>query len=151
MFSRISWSTFISYTALTIAAYYLIIFLLFYRKRFKTVFTGYGKTGLKTAIPEKQVTIPQSGQQVVESREDQYMPGIDQLEKIINELRYEVIPKAGKSPTKAKLAILFQNYMATLNGNLPVTFKNSIVRLMIKEATEQCGVSFQEEELHQLW
>jgi hypothetical protein len=156
MFNSISWGTFFTCMGVATLLYYLSISLLFFRQEIQDLLAG--KKQLFITPPAKAPAPGIAGKELTPqthstaaSADARYMPDIDQLEKIINELRYEVIPKAGGHATKEKLAVLFHNYLSTLGGNMPVPFKNSINQLMIKEAAEQCGLSFQEQELQQLW
>jgi len=157
MLNNISWATFFIAIGITATLYYLTIGLLFFRKELQNILSG--KQALiipltaKMKTTTKAVTDQRSNPQytTTDASTAQNMPDLDQLEKIINEIRYEVIPKAGDHPTKAKLAILFSNYLSGLNGNLPMTLKNNISALCIKEAAEQCNIVFEEQELQQLW
>lgn len=153
MFSSISWSTYFTYAGIATALYYAIIGLVFYRQQLQSLLSAKPKITLPNTgrPPVRDANAAQKTAQVNEVHDHQVLPDIDQLEKIIHELRHEVIPKAGAQPTKAKLAVVFQNYLSTIDGNLPVLFKNNINQLMTREAAEQCGVHFSAEEIQQLW
>ncbi|MHB8207648.1 hypothetical protein [Mucilaginibacter sp.] len=157
MLSNISWGDFITYVAIATVLYYITIGFLYYRPEIKSLLAGkpkgFGFTvakGKESGKPVQDVKIPQNQTTIIEGK-NYNLPDNNDLNNILNEIRYEIIPKAGSHPTKAKLATVFQYYLETLNGNLPVPFKNDINQLIVKIAIEQCGISFTEEEVQQLW
>ncbi|EHQ24291.1 hypothetical protein [Mucilaginibacter paludis] len=155
MFSNITWGTYWSYTAAATALYYVSLGLVFYRHDLQNLATGKRKLylfrGAKQPSQENAFQTNASAPGPVKvSANSTLAPDLDQVSQLINELRYEVIPKAGKHATKEKLTVLFSNYLSGIKGNLPVELKNSILQLMAKEAAEQCGVNFSTEELQQL-
>lgn len=157
MFSNITWETFFITIGIGATLYYLTIGLLFFRKELQNILSG-KKALIISLTPKKEATTKAITEQrftqqpaTPDPSAEQFMPDLDQLETIIHEVRYEVIPKAGSHPTKAKLAILFSNYLSGLSGNLPITLKNNINQLCVKEAAEQCSIVFEEQELQQLW
>ncbi|RKR80692.1 hypothetical protein BDD43_0824 [Mucilaginibacter gracilis] len=150
MLNSISWGTFFTWVALATVVYYVAIGLLFYRTEIRGLLSG----NVNNLMVKRQ---NQPGAGIAATNEKSQQPGAEdrgearQLENILNEVRYEIIPKAGEHPTKAKLAIVFQHYFQTLKGNYSETFRISVIQLMAGEAVAQCGISFEEEELNQLW
>ncbi|MBS1525316.1 MAG: hypothetical protein JST19_06695 [Bacteroidetes bacterium] len=153
MLSNISWNTYFLFIATLTISYYIIIALLFYRETIQRLVTRNASAGDETNTSSRiiQLTQPQTEDVPQPHSLTNDAEDLDTIERIVNEIRYEVILKAGSHVTKEKLLVVFKNYLGTISGNFPMTFKNSITSLLIKEAVEQCHISFTKEEIEAIW
>ena len=150
MLSKISWQQFAFAVIVLLFIYYLFIGLTLYRKQLPGLIERLrkGSPRTKSGITGTELHIAaRPADNDVELPTD-----IVRVERIINEVRYEILPKAGSHATKEKLLIVFKNYLSGFsNDNLPIPFKTGINQLIVKEVATQCNVLLDPEEIAALW
>lgn len=73
------------------------------------------------------------------------------LEKLINDLRYNILVKAGKTATKAQLLEAIAEKVANYDGLHHPAFRYALNNYIIHHTQNICGVKIEEEELEALW
>ncbi len=147
MLSKISWQQFTLAVLILLVLYYLFIGLTLYRKQLPRLFKRF------TDPPQKQPSAAKDRAQTPVADDSVDMPtDIVLVERIINEVRYEILPKAGAHATRDKLLVVFGNYLSALGkDNLPVPFKAAINQHIAKETAAQCNVYLDPAEIAALW
>lgn len=134
MLSKISWGQFALAVVVILLLYYLFIGFSLYRQKLKDFLQRKPTITHPPAVP---VDIP--GDLVL-------------IERIINEVRYEILPKAGEHATKDKLLVIFKNYLSGFSGqNMPVAFRTAINQMLTKETAAACNVLIDPSEIATLW
>ncbi|MCJ8208103.1 hypothetical protein MUY27_00190 [Mucilaginibacter sp. RS28] len=144
MLSKISWGQFGLSAAILLLLYYLFIGLTVYRKKIRDFMRK------RPAQPQVAFTNPAPGPVPPPTAD---MPtDIVLMEQIQQELRYDLLPRAGSHATKDKLLVLFRQYLSGLNTqNLALPFKTAVNQLMAKEALQQCNIFIDPAEIAALW
>ncbi|GEM63901.1 hypothetical protein SF1_18830 [Sphingobacterium faecium NBRC 15299] len=73
------------------------------------------------------------------------------LEKLINDLRFNILVKAGKTATKEQLMEAFSEKVANYDGLHHPAFRYALNNYIIQYTEKICGVKIEEEELENLW
>ncbi|RZJ81605.1 MAG: hypothetical protein EOO20_25055 [Chryseobacterium sp.] len=73
------------------------------------------------------------------------------LEKLINDVRYNILVKAGKTATKEQLLQEIAEQVANYDGLHHPAFRYSLHDYIIQHTENICGVKIEEEELEALW
>lgn len=73
------------------------------------------------------------------------------LEKLINDLRFNILVKAGKTATKKQLLEAFSEKVANHDGLHHPAFRCALNNYLILYSENICGVKIEEEELETLW
>lgn len=149
MLSRISWQHFAFAVIVLLFIYYLFIGLTLYRKQLPGLIER-----LRKGNPRTKADVTNTELHIAAHRNDdiELPTDIVRVERIINEVRYEILPKAGSHATKEKLLIVFKNYLSGFSeDNLPIPFKTGISQLIVKEVATQCNVLFDPSEIAALW
>ncbi|WP_413670104.1 hypothetical protein ACEN9X_09285 [Mucilaginibacter sp. Mucisp86] len=143
MLSKISWGQFALAVVVVLLLYYLVIGISLYRDKIRELLQ---KRPAQPRATDRE-TQPKPKQAEIDIPSDLVL-----IERMINEVRYEILPKAGEHATKDKLLIVFKNYLSGFSGqNLPTPFKTGINQLIAKEAASQCDVFIDPAEIAELW
>lgn len=73
------------------------------------------------------------------------------LEKLINDVRYNILVKAGKTATKEQLLQAIAEQVANYDGLHHPAFRYALHYYIIQHTENICGVKIEEEELEALW
>ncbi|OJV52482.1 MAG: hypothetical protein BGO31_07480 [Bacteroidetes bacterium 43-16] len=73
------------------------------------------------------------------------------LEKLINDLRYNILVKVGKTATKEQLLEAISEKVANYDGLHHPAFRYALNNYIIHHTQNICGVKIEEEELEALW
>ncbi len=141
MLSSVTWGEFMVTVIVVIILYYLFIGFRYYREEIKSLLSG----RLSKANPQKeqQQTIPDDAQ----DNDDLF----DELETVVNDLRYEVLDKAGKKTSKQELLEQLKNQLRGYSGLQRPAYRTAINNYIIMHAKEICGIDFSEWELNNAW
>lgn len=73
------------------------------------------------------------------------------LEKLINDIRFNILVKAGKTATKEQLLDAFSEKVANYDGLHHPAFRYALNNYIIQHTENICGVKIEEGELETLW
>lgn len=138
MLSNVSWSEYLVGMGLLLTAYYLFVTLKYYRQELKEIISGKfpkGKIRQPNNFPE--------GSMLDSSFEE--------LEMVVNDLRYSVFEKAGKGADKQLLFDQLKARLVNYQGLNKSAYRVAINNFIMQHAKEICGVVFSEEELDEGW
>jgi len=135
LFNGISWGTYLTVLAILVAAYYIIIGALYYKKEFRSLLSGKGKSSKANEQDE----------------EEQGDSLFDELEEVVLDIRSNILEQAGKSVGKADLLDQLKERLTTYGGLRNPAFRVAVDNFIIKHAEEICGVVYSEEELEAAW
>ncbi|WP_157604488.1 hypothetical protein [Solitalea canadensis] len=76
---------------------------------------------------------------------------VDELEKVVSNIRGSILEKAGKDVSKAELLKELKVKLTNYEGLHQPACRVAITNFMIKETKELCGVVLSEEELESVW
>lgn len=136
MLSNVSWSEYLIGVGLLLAAYYLFVILKYYRQELKVIVSG------KFKKPKEPENFPEGFMQ--ES-------SFDELEMVVNDLRYAILEKAGRGADKQILFDQLKVRLANYKGLHKPAYSIAINNFIMQHAREICGVVFSEEELNDGW
>jgi len=141
MLSNVSWSEYLAAVVILLVLYYVIIGLKYYRKEITSLLSG--------KLPNKDNT----SKNVLKSPEgrQQDAPSFDELEAVVNDLRYSILDKAGNPAIKAELLGQLKQRLASYAGLRRPAYRVAINNYIITHAKEICGVVFSESELEAAW
>lgn len=137
LFNGISWGTYLTVLVILVAAYYIIIGALYYKKEFRSLLSGKGKS---SGTNEKD-----------EEEQEQGDSLFDELEEVVLDIRSNILEQAGKSVGKADLLDQLKERLITYGGLRNPAFRVAVDNFIIKHAEEICGVVYSEEELEAAW
>ena len=133
MLSNVSWGQYLAGAAILLLVYYLFYILKYHGKDLKNKFSGKGRLN-KSVTPKG-------------SEEN----SIEELEMVVNDLRYAVFDKAGPGADKEQLLHRLQVRLSDYEGLKKPAYRVAINNSCIKQAKEICGVAISEEELNAAW
>ncbi len=139
MLQNITWSGYLGGVAVLLVCYYLFIGAKYYREEI-------GKL-LKGKLPKRAGT----EKETVSKGEQLPDASFDELEAVVNDLRYAVFEKAGKSVSKQELLASLQQRLATYTGLQKQAYRVAMNNFIISHAKDLCGVVFSESELNAAW
>ncbi len=141
MLSNITWSEFMGGVLILLIFYYLFIGAKYYREEIKSLLRGKlpKKTGAAKDVPQT------ANESFIDST------SFDELEAVVNDLRYAILEKAGKSISKEELLSKLQERLAKYKGLQKQAYRVAINNFIITHANEICGVMFNEHELNSAW
>lgn len=100
----------------------------------------------------RKVEVYESGLLGGPQHQDDFLPS---LEKLINDIRFHILVKAGKTATKAQLleaiAEKFSAQAAHYDGLHHPAFRYALNNYIIHHTENICGVKIEESELEALW
>ena len=143
MLSNVSWSEFGAVLGVLLVLYYLFVGAKYYHKDIKDVLAG-------KAFKKKEST-PKNFPERFMNDTPPADNSIDELETIVNDLRYAVLDKGGKSVTKQELLNGLRNRLVSYEGIHKPPFRVAINNYIIRYAKEINGVMFSENELNSAW
>jgi hypothetical protein len=139
MLSYVSWKDYLLAMVILLAVYYVCLGLKYYRDEIKA---------LLRKFPKRFTTGDESQQPNLNAANDAEM---DELEFIINDLRYAIFERAGKHIGKSELFELLKERLADYNGLYKPAFRVALNNFIIQHAKEICGVTYNEDELNSAW
>jgi hypothetical protein len=142
MLSNVSWGEFIEVVVILLVLYYLFIGVKYYREEIKSLLSGKLRKKDKAAVQ-------QPGQANGKSSTND--PAFDELEAVVNDLRYGVFERAGKSVSKKELLEQLQERLSKYSNLRIPGYKVAINNYIIIHAEEICGIVFSEHELNSAW
>ncbi len=131
MLSRISWSEFAVGALALVAGYYAVIGFL-YRSEVKMFI----QRKLSKNRPSNGLMAEETG---------------DELEMVVNDLRYAVLERAGLNAAKEELLQDLRNRLKDYQGLHKPAFRYAINNYIIQHAKEINGAAFSAEELNETW
>jgi hypothetical protein len=154
MFKEISWQLYGTCLIIAVIGYYLVIGWLYFRKERTRLFakkqTNNHDEEVTQAERQFNETIKQQPSEITLS-ENSFLVAFNELEKIINDIRYELLPKAGPHADKAQLITLLKSSLKNYQGLTVPAFRMTVNSYIIREAAAQCDVSFTAQELETAW
>ena len=139
MLSKVSWSQYLICIGIVLFVYYVFVILVYYRKEL---------SGTLSSKFKKSNQLAEEGLAGEAYPEDQ---SFDELEMVVNDLRYAILDPAGKNANKQEVLVQLKNRLADYEGMGRPAFRVSINNYIIQHAKEICGVVFSEEELEAEW
>lgn len=133
MLSNVSWSEYLIGIGLLLAAYYLFVILKYYKHELKEIISG------KSTKRKEPENFPERFMQ--ES-------SFDELETVVNDLRYDILEKAGRGADKQILLSQIKARLANYENLQQPAYRVAINNYIMQHAKEICGVVFSEEELN---
>jgi len=136
MLNKVSWSEYAGVIVILLIIYYLYIGARYYRHEIKTLLSGkLPKTMRKDNAAQKSEGLSND-------------PSFDELETVVNDLRYSVLDKAGNPADKAELLGKIKQRLANYSGLRKPAYRVAINNYILTNAKELCGVVFSESELN---
>ena len=153
MIKTISWNEFLTFTGLLIAAYYVVIIMLYYRKECLDILSNRGKLVLPESTQKQNIGVPVSDiagiHSVHQSNADStLMPVVHELMEELN----QVITIAGKKQyAKEELIFSIQQVLHNYAQLKSTTFQTSINNYIEAEIIDHCSIHLSAGEMHSLW
>jgi len=143
MLSKVSWGEYTIIMGILVVSYYFYIGVKYYRKEITALLNGKLKKNDQT-VPNEKPKNSFKDSAITEA-------SFDELEAIVNDLRYAVFDKAGRQVSKTELLSLLQRRLANYEGLQKPAFRVAINNNIITNAKDICGVVLSEEELNAAW
>lgn len=140
MFNNVSWGVYLGAMVILAAVYYLLIGPRFFRDELKGILNG---KLFKRKVEEENGPADDPGAYDTSS--------MDELEAVVNDLRYAVLEKTGKPADKGELLDQLKNRLAGYEGLNKPAFRVAINNYIIQYAKDICGVTYSEHELNSAW
>jgi len=131
MLSRISWSEFAVAALALVTGYYAVIGFLY-------------RNEVKAFLQRKLSKNRQSGNLIAED-------ATEELEAVVNDLRYAVLERTGMHADKDELLQDLRNRLKDYESLHKPAFRYAINNYLIKHAKEINGAAFSVEELNEAW
>ena len=141
MLSNVSWSEYVAVIVVLAIVYYLVIGIKYFREEIKALFNGKLK---KSSHPAKTNAENLINQKAVDA-------SFEELQAVVNDLRYGILDRLGKQADKSQLITLLQDRLAKYEGLNRPAYRVAINNYIIQHAEEICGVAFSEDELNAAW
>jgi len=141
MLSNVSWSEYVAVIVVLAILYYLVIGIKYFREEIKALFNGKLK---KSSQPAKKGSENLTNQKPVDA-------SFEELQAVVNDLRYGILDRLGKQANKSHLITLLQDRLAKYEGLNRPAYRVAINNYIIQHAEEICGVAFSEDELNAAW
>jgi hypothetical protein len=154
MFKEISWQSYTTRLFVITIGYYLFILLRYYRKESRHLFSYKYRTVPKDHTSANKVTKvadTQHSSSEITLSENTFLIAFGQVEKIINEIRDVILPKAGLQADKKYLLNLLKAVAKRYQEFEVPVFRSTINSYIIKEAATQCQVTYTVQELETEW
>jgi len=143
MLSKVSWGDYTVIMGILVVSYYFYIGIRYYKKEISSLLNGKLQKKDKTIQKEKpKNTFKDSALSEA---------AFDELETVVNDLRFAVLEKAGKQVTKQELSDLLKRRLADYKGLKKPAFRVAINNYIITNSKEICGVVFSENDLNAVW
>jgi hypothetical protein len=142
MLQSITWNEYLGGLIILLIFYYLFVGARYYREEIKTLLKG--KLPKKSG-PAKSKAAETGNESFVDAS------SFDELETVVNDLRYAVLEKADIPISKQELLIRLQERLAHYQGLQKQAYRVAINNFIIIHAEEICGVVFNEHELNSAW
>ncbi|WP_293299839.1 hypothetical protein [Pedobacter sp. UBA4863] len=139
MLSNVTWAEYLGAVGVLVVAYYLTIGLK-YRKDL---------TGFIHSLKNRNYNSAEETETIIEDTED--ISSMDELEAVVQDLRYAILERAGKTATKQELLEKFQQRLANYSGLRKPAYRVAINNYLIQHSQELCGVVLSEGELERIW
>jgi len=130
MLESITWKTYLTVIIITACIYYAFVGLLYFRPKMKSIITG--------QQPEAEEDFVDVG-------------GIDELEKIMDDIRISILEQAGEEANKGALLQQFSQKLANYGGLRQPAYQLAVNNYLIQHAQMICGIEFTDEELTATW
>ena len=140
MLSNVTWSEYLGVVVTILIFYYLFIAFKYYREDLKALWSGKLSWGNYFKSKQRGATEDQTNSTLFE-----------ELEDVVNDLKYAVLDKAGSQVSKPDLLDQLQQRLANYHGLGKPAYRVAINNFIIKHAQETCGVVYSEEELNSAW
>jgi hypothetical protein len=137
MLSNVSWSEYGEIIAVVLVIYYLIVGIGYFREELKKVLTG------------KLPKTPNSKKTENSFKETDL--SLEELEAVVQDLRYAIFDRAGKEVGKEELLNLLKGRLKGYAGLQRPAYRVAINNYIIANAKELCGVLFNKHELNSAW
>lgn len=139
MLNKVSWSEYAGVIVILLIIYYLYIGARYYRHEIKALLSG--------KLP-KIMRKDNAAQKTERLSND---PSFDELEAVVNDLRYSVLDKAANPADKAELLGKIKQRLTNYSGLRKPAYRVAINNYILTNAKELCGVVFSESELNAAW
>jgi hypothetical protein len=140
MLSNVTWGEYLVTLIVLIVLYYGYLGYRYYREEIKSFLSG------KFSKVKSPKDPPPSG-----NREQNNDELFDELETVVNDLRYGVLDKAGKKISKSELLDQLKDRLRQYSGLQRPAYRTAINNYIIMHAKEICGIDFIEQELNTAW
>lgn len=145
MLSKVSWSVYAEVVVILLIIYYVVIGFKYHRTKIKDLLSGKllkneqaAKNNDRHELTDAQGNVP----------DDELY---DELETIVNDIRYAILVKAGKAANKAELLLQLQHRLANYSGLRKPAYRIAVNNYIITHAKEICGIDYDAEELNRAW
>ena len=142
MLQSITWNEYLGGVVILLIVYYLIIGTKYFKEDIRSLLAGKLKNDPGTAKNK----VSETGK---ESFSDP--ASFDELEAVVNDLRYAVLEKAGRSIGREELLNRLKERLAEYTGLQKPAYRAAINNFIITHAQELCDVTFSEHELNSAW
>ncbi|HWV72857.1 MAG TPA: hypothetical protein VN040_14110 [Pseudosphingobacterium sp.] len=146
MLEKITWVTFFLFLLGSAAIYYLVIGYVFYREDFKKRFQSKNNDEQGQLYEEEPGAIEKE-----EEEPEEYESAFNELQLVVNEIRYGILEKAGSGASKEGLMDQLKQRLASYEGLREPAFRTALTNFIADQAESICGVSFSEDELEEEW
>ena len=153
MIKTISWNEFLTFIGLLMAAYYVVIISLYYRKECLDILSNRGKLALPKSNQKISITAPVSDITGIHSQhqstvDNTLMPVVHELMEELN----QVITVAGrKRYAKEELVFSIQQVLQNYVQLKQTTFQTSINSYIESEIKDHCSIHLSTGEMNTLW
>ncbi len=131
MLSNVSWGQYLVVVGILLVIYYFFIGIRYYKEDIKSLISG------KLLKKDK-----------ADNNTD---PSFDELETVVNDLRYAVLERAGKQANQTELLEQLKQRLAKYAGLQKPAYRVAINNYIITNAKDMCEVMFSEDELNRAW
>ena len=143
MFESISWYQYLSAIGIIVIVWYTICIILFYRKSIDSILKGELK--LKTFLPKKFTHV------LNRNAEGPAKGSFDELEKLVWDIKINILEKAGTEAQKDWLLGQLQSKVANYDGLRQPAYRNALNNFIINHTQTICGLVIREDELEEVW
>ena len=143
MLEAITWNTYFSTMAVSMAAYYIIIIVSYYPHEFRSLLSG----RINKFSQARQQEEEQHHRRTDEKPTDHF----EELEATVAELN-GILGKAGQNRT-SKETLLMQLIQTLSNhtGLREPAYRVAVINFILENAVRHCQINFSEEELEEAW
>lgn len=142
MLGKVSWGEFGAVMVILLVLYYLVIGAKYYREEIKKLLGG--------GFPKRVTAEKETGGET-STADYGGADSIDELEAVVNDIRYAILDRAGKGASKPELLRQLKARLENYTGLRKPAFRVAINNYIIQHAEEICGVVFSEGELNGAW
>jgi len=145
MLSKVSWSVYAEVVLILLIIYYVIVGIKYYRKEIKDLLSGKFRENPATGkTPAEKHTAEVIDEPVNDG-------SYDELETIVNDIRYAILDKAGKQANKAEMLLQLQHRLANYSGLRKPAYRIAVNNFIITHAKDICGIDYDADELNRAW